>query len=134
MDDESAIRQLVATWLSATRAGDTETLLDLMTDDVVFLVAGQEPFGREAFARASREQAEASVVFDGASEIQEIRILGDWAYLRTRLRVSATRPGSEVPMVRSGHTLSILRKDAGRWRIARDANLLAAAGASSGHS
>ncbi len=134
MDDESAIRQLVATWLSATRAGDTETLLDLMTDDVVFLVAGQEPFGREAFARASREQAEASVVFDGASEIQEIRILGDWAYLRTRLRVSATRPGTELPMIRSGHTLSILRKDAGEWRIARDANLLVAAGAPSGHS
>jgi len=134
VDDESAIRQLVATWLSATRAGDTETLLDLMTDDVVFLVAGQEPFGREAFARASREQAEASVVFDGASEIQEIRILGDWAYLRTRLRVSATRPGTELPMIRSGHTLSILRKDAGEWRIARDANLLVAAGAPSGHS
>jgi ketosteroid isomerase-like protein len=28
-------------------------------------------------------------------------------------------------MVRAGHTLTILRKEAGKWKIARDANLLA---------
>jgi hypothetical protein len=29
------------------------------------------------------------------------------------------------PIKRSGHTLSVLRKENGTWRLARDANMLA---------
>ena len=48
-----------------------------------------------------------------------------WAYLRNRLEIAVTRPG--VPAVRrAGLTLTIVRKGQdGRWRIARDANLVA---------
>src|SRR2546429_559923 len=50
-NDEKAIRQLVTTWLDASKAGDTEKVLRLMTDDVVFLIAGQPPMrGKAAFA------------------------------------------------------------------------------------
>ena len=34
--DEQAIRRLVALWHSATAAGDVDTVLGLMADDVVF--------------------------------------------------------------------------------------------------
>jgi uncharacterized protein (TIGR02246 family) len=34
--DEQEIRKLVETWMSATKAGDVETVLGLMTDDVSF--------------------------------------------------------------------------------------------------
>jgi hypothetical protein len=37
-----------------------------------------------------------------------------------------TPPGA-APMRRAGYTLTILRKEQGKWRLARDANLLAAA-------
>jgi ketosteroid isomerase-like protein len=30
-DDEQAIRKVVGTWMDATRRGDVETVLDLMT-------------------------------------------------------------------------------------------------------
>ena len=116
MNDEDEIRKLVDTWLTATKAGDSETVLGLMTEDAVFLVPGQEPFGKPAFAEASKAQSEASVEFDGKSEILEIKVLGDWAYTLTRLRVTATRRGTP-PMVRSGHTLTILRKDAGIGKL-----------------
>jgi uncharacterized protein (TIGR02246 family) len=50
-NDEQAIRQLVTTWLDASKAGDTEKVLSLMADDVVFPVAGQPPMrGKAAFA------------------------------------------------------------------------------------
>jgi uncharacterized protein (TIGR02246 family) len=39
--DEREIRQVVATWMTATKAGDIETVLTLMADDVVFLIAGR---------------------------------------------------------------------------------------------
>jgi ketosteroid isomerase-like protein len=49
-DDKRAIRELVETWLTATKAGDLSKVLSLMADDVVFMVPGQKPFGKEAFA------------------------------------------------------------------------------------
>jgi uncharacterized protein (TIGR02246 family) len=122
-DDERAIRDLVATWMEASQAGDVETVLGLMTDDVVFMVPGREPFGKEAFAAAAPSMKD--VRMEGTSDIRELRILGDWAYLRNHLEVTVTPPGGPKPMRRAGYTLTILRKEPdGRWRLARDANLL----------
>jgi uncharacterized protein (TIGR02246 family) len=123
--DEQAIRELVATWMSATKAGDLATVLSLMTDDVVFLVAGKEPFGKQQFAAAMKPPVTGAPLplIDGHSEIQEIWISGDHAYMWAQLRVEVTPPGG-VTVQRSGHTLSVLRKEGGRWRLARDANLL----------
>ena len=121
-DDERAIRSLVETWMSASRAGDTATVLSLMSDDAVFMVPGREPFGKEAFADTSEAMKETRI--DGRSDIRELKVLGDWAYLRNHLTVTMTPPGG-APVRRAGHTLTILRKAPdGRWVLARDANLL----------
>src|SRR5262245_61445158 len=124
--DEQAIRQLVSTWMTASKAGDAETVLSLMSDDVVFLVPGRPPMRKADFAAATRAQAAgAAPQFDGTSEVQEIRILGDWAFMWTRLTVVATPPGGGKTLKRAGHTLSVLKKENGKWVLARDANLLA---------
>jgi uncharacterized protein (TIGR02246 family) len=121
-DDERAIRAVVDEWFAATRAGNVDAVLDLMTDDVVFMVPAQEPFGKEAYAAASRGMA--NVAIEGTSEIVELRVLGDWAYLRTHIDLTVTPPSGEA-VRRSGYTLTIMRKERdGRWRLARDANLL----------
>jgi uncharacterized protein (TIGR02246 family) len=127
--DEQEIRQLVATWIEATKIGDTDTALSLMADDVVFLVTGQPPMiGKEAFAAAMRAQSgQGRPQFDGKSEIQELQILGDWAYMWTKLTVAFTPPGGASPVTRAGNTLSILKKQNSKWLLARDANMLAAA-------
>jgi uncharacterized protein (TIGR02246 family) len=123
-NDEQAIRALIDKWLAATRAGDTATVLNLMADDVVFLVPGVEPFGKDVFAANSAGMKGFGI--EGKSEIQELEIVGDWAWMRTRLRVAVTPPNGKE-MVRSGYTLTILRKESdGRWVLARDANLLTA--------
>ena len=125
-NDEREIRQLVATWIAATKSGDIKTVIQLMADDVVFLVAGQPPMiGKSAFAAAAQAQSsQGPVQFDGTSEIQEIKIFGEWAFMWTRLTVTITPPGGGEPMTRAGHTLSILKKENGKWLMARDANLL----------
>jgi len=121
-DDERAIRDLVSTWMAASQAGEVATVLGLMADDVVFMVPGQEPFGKEAFAAASRAMKD--IRFEGSYDIREIKVLGDWAYLRNYIAMTVTSPGGEQ-MRRAGYTLSILRKQPdGKWVLARDANLL----------
>ena len=121
-DDELAIRNLVDTWLKASKAGDLATVLNLMSDDVVFMVPGQEPFGKETFAAASEGAKDLHI--DGTSDILELQVLGDWAYMRCRLDMTITPKGA-APIRRSGYTLSILRKmPDSRWVITRDANLV----------
>jgi uncharacterized protein (TIGR02246 family) len=123
-DDERAIRELVAKWMAASQAGDTATVLSLMTDDVVFMVPGREPFGKEAFAAASKDMQ--GVRIEGKSDIRELKVLGDWAYLRSYLEVTVMPAGGNA-VERSGYTLTIFQKQPdGRWLLARDANLLTA--------
>ncbi|HKC93213.1 MAG TPA: SgcJ/EcaC family oxidoreductase [Nitrospira sp.] len=126
--DEQEIRNLVATWMAATRAGEMEKVLSLMSDDVVFLIPGQPVMHKPAFAAAALAQSgKDAPKFDGTSEIQEIKVLGDWAFMWTKLRVVITTPGGGQSMTRAGHTLSILKKQNGKWVVARDANMLAPA-------
>lgn len=123
--DEQEIRQLVSTWMAASKAGDVETVLSLMTDDVIFLLPGQPPMRKPDFAAPARAQSAGDAPqFDGSSEIQEIKVLGNWALMWTKLTVVVTPPGGAPPMTRAGHALTILKKDGGKWRIARDANML----------
>jgi uncharacterized protein (TIGR02246 family) len=125
--DEEQIRQLVATWIAATKVGDIDTVLGLMTEDVIFLVTGQPPMGKATFATAAKAQSSPEAPrFDGTSEIQEITVLGDWAFMWMKLSVIVTPPGGTRSITRAGHTLSILKKEQGKWLLARDANMLAA--------
>ena len=125
--DEDAIRQLVATWLDASRTGDTDKVLSLMTDDVVFLTPGHPPMrGKAAFAASLASLK--SFDIQGRSEIEEIEIVGDWAWMWTRLTVTMTPKNGGPPVERAGNTLSILNRRAGAWKIARDANMLAPVG------
>jgi uncharacterized protein (TIGR02246 family) len=120
--DERAIRELVKKWMAASEAGDLDTVLGLMTDDVVFMVPGRAPFGKDEFADAARKMKD--VRMQGTSEIKEIEVLGDWAWVRNHINVTMTPPGG-TPTRRSGCTLTILKKQPdGRWLLARDANLL----------
>ncbi len=122
--DEQQIRDLVAAWMAATKAGDVAAVLDLMTDDAVFLVAGQPPFGKQKFAETMKGPlGKPQAQIDGHSEIQEVHVSGDSAYAWAKLCVDVTPPSGK-PIRRAGHTLTIFRKTGGRWRLARDANLL----------
>ena len=122
-DDENRIRTVIQTWMDASRRHDVATVLDLMTDDVLFLTAGRAPFGRDEFARGMESMK--GMTFEGKNDVQEIEVLGDWAFVRGELTVHATTPdGTEIK--RAGSVMSLFRRGPdGKWRIARDANLLA---------
>ncbi|WP_155263497.1 YybH family protein [Sphingomonas segetis] len=121
-DDEREIRELVETWMDASRRGDTAAVLELMTDDVLFITPGREPFGKEQFRSIS--EAMRDVELDGGAEIREVEVIGDRAWIRNRIDLTLMPAGGE-PLRRSGYTLTILRKcEDGRWRLFRDANLV----------
>jgi uncharacterized protein (TIGR02246 family) len=121
-EDERAIRELVETWMAASKLGDVATVLDLMTDDVLFLTPGREPFGKEEFNANS--EALRGGRMDGHADTREIEVLGDTAWIRNFIEMTITPPGGETTH-RAGYTLTLLKKGRdGRWRLYRDANLV----------
>lgn len=123
--DEQAIQALIDNWARATAEGDLHELMAMMADDVVFLTPGQSPMRREDFAAGFMAAIE-HVRIEVESEVQEIGITGDWAWCWNYLDVKVTPHAGGSSNRRAGYTLTILRKEDGKWVIARDANLLAA--------
>lgn len=123
--DEAAIRSAVQIWMKASADGDLTRVLALMDEDVVFIGPGRPPMrGRAAFAAASKGMA-GKVRIEGASDIQEVRVFGDWAYVWTQLTIAMHPADGGAPVHRSGPGLSVWRKTTdGTWVIFRDANMV----------
>jgi ketosteroid isomerase-like protein len=82
--------------------------------------------GREAFAAASRS-ALGQVHIEAKSDIQEIRVAGDYAFCWNQLSLTVTAVQGGPSQRRAGPTLSVFRKEPdGRWILFRDANMLTA--------
>ena len=118
--DDRAIRELHSTWIDAVNAGDLGRLLPLMADDVVFLNPGQAPVGRDSFS-ANFSAAHQQVLVRCTSELEEVVLVGDVAYTRSRDRLSVTPyAGGEAAQL-AGHRITVYRKQPdGRWLLARE--------------
>jgi uncharacterized protein (TIGR02246 family) len=123
MTDEEAIRNLIATWQEASSAGHLAQVLELMTDDVVFLTSAQPPMNKEDFSKGFEAMTQ-TVAITSQSETREIIITGEYAYTWGHLAVTVTPKNSNESIHRSGYTLTVFRKEQGKWKLARDANML----------
>jgi uncharacterized protein (TIGR02246 family) len=126
MNDEQKIKDVINAWIEASLAEDVDRVLSLMAEDVVFLQSGQQPMrGRAAFAAASRAGARKFRLVEGKPQVQEIRIVGDYAYCWNYLDITIQPLPEGQPVRRAGHILSVFRKEAdGNWVLFRDANML----------
>jgi uncharacterized protein (TIGR02246 family) len=121
-DEEQQIRNLISTWIAASEAGETERVLKLIAEDAVFLTPGAPPMRKSDFAAAQAGLKQVRLRI--RSEIQEIRIMGEWAYCWNRLEVVMTPRGGGAAVRRSGNSLVILQKHSGSWLLLRDANMV----------
>lgn len=122
--DEQEIREVHSSWIEAVNAGDLARLLTLMADDVVFLNPGQAPFGRDGFS-ANVSAARQQVRIHCTSELEEVVVVGDVAYTRSRDALTVTpRAGGEATQL-AGYRITVYREQPdGRWLLSRDAHTL----------
>jgi uncharacterized protein (TIGR02246 family) len=123
MSNEETIRNLITTWQEASRTGNLSKLLELMTEDVVFLTPGQPPMNREGFAKGF-ETIIQTMEITSQGDTREIVVTGDYAYSWGHLSVTVTPKNGSKSIHRSGYTLTVFRKEQGAWKLARDANML----------
>lgn len=123
--DEQAIRDVIDEWHRATNAGEVERILPLMSEDIVFLTAGNPPMrGRATFEQGLRSILQTHRI-ESRGEIQELQVSGDLAYCWNQLNVKIVPRGGGEGMTRTGYALSVFRKQAnGAWQLFRDANLI----------
>jgi uncharacterized protein (TIGR02246 family) len=124
-NDEQQILQLMDEWRRRTAEGNVEGVLALMTDDAVFLTAGNAPMTKRDFAAGARALT-GSVRIEATQEVKELHASGDIAYAWTYVSVVVTSVQTGSKTERAGHTLTVFRKSpSGTWLLARDANLMA---------
>src|SRR6266853_4694939 len=103
--DEREIRTVHSIWIDAVNAGDLARLLTLVAEDVVFLTPGQAPFGREGFSSNFRT-AHQQMRICCTSELEEVIVVGEVAYTRSRDALSVTpRAGGKAAQF-AGHRRS----------------------------
>src|SRR6476646_707941 len=124
--DEQEIRTVHSTWIDAVNAGDLARLLTLVTEDVVFLTPGQAPVGREGFSSnvvAALQQMRIACT----SELEEVVVVGEVAYTRSRDALSVTPRADGKATQLAGHRMTLYRKQRdGRWLLSRDVHNLSA--------
>jgi len=123
--DEQAIAELVAAREAAWNAGDTVAYAQLLTEDADIVSAtGRPARGRDALLKLFAEQH--ARVFAGVrtrTAIVHLRMLGkEVALADVSYELEGSAPGAldggSLDAIRRGMMAIVVRKDAGRWRIA----------------
>ena len=125
--EQQAILDLMARWRDRSVAGDVDALLEMLADDVVFLTPGNAPFGKKEFEAGFRKFS-AGATMELNHDVREVHVAGDLAYAVSHLRVTTKPRNGGASVVTEGDILTVFRKSAGRWMLARDANLMPQAG------
>jgi uncharacterized protein (TIGR02246 family) len=121
--ENQKVRSVIDKWLAASKSGDLETILTLMTDDAIFLTRNGV-MRREDFVASFKAMA-GNVEIDGRPDIQEITMEGDLAVCWNKLEVRI-KPSTGNEIAHAGNILTVFRRSPdGQWRLWRDANLLA---------
>ena len=117
-EDITAITALHLEWIRREQTGGAGTVVDLCTDDVVFLAPGQAPIVGRAGVTAWLGQADQNA-FSVASEIRSLRGDRSVAYKLAAFRSTMRDTEAGHTHVVSGSHLWVLERDAqGVWRVA----------------
>ncbi len=120
--DERAIRKILRDYLKPFEVGDVEAMLDYYADDMIWMFPNSYSDATKSEAREFYGAAFQRGDFaDNRIEIHELRVLGDWAFVRCTGKGKFIPKGEDDGPMRGSRHLYLFRKEkGGRWRIARD--------------
>ncbi|MDX1631513.1 MAG: SgcJ/EcaC family oxidoreductase [Thermoanaerobaculia bacterium] len=115
------IRKVLDAWDEALERGDVDGLSDLLHEEIVLLPQGRGALEAREEVLESYRALFAQYTVTRRSEIDEIRVAGDWAFVRgVESFVLEASGGGERLRTEERRMLSILRRgEDGRWRFAQ---------------
>lgn len=119
---DSAAHQAHANYVEAINSNIVDSLMDMMTEDVVFLAANDKPIIGKAAVRAWADEYVSAFHTQWDKPVQEFVISGDYAFERYNYTSTDTPISGGAPLVDTGWGLVVYHREAdGVWRVARDA-------------
>lgn len=117
--DQQAITTLLKAYEKALNAADTPAVIELYTDDGVFMPSGAPTsIGKEAVSQAY-DFVFSQIRLHIAFSIDEIETHGDLAFARTISRGTTDILATGETVAEENRELFVLRKENGQWKIAR---------------
>lgn len=109
-------------YVTAINSNNLDSLLGMLTEDVVFLSAHEPVMVGKAAVRPWLEGYLKAFRTHWDKPVQEFVVSGDWAFERYSYKSTDTPLAGGAPVEDTGWGLVIYHRDAdGRWRVARDA-------------
>lgn len=122
--DRKAIAELQQRDIEANIAVDTDKILALRTDNIVYLVPGRAPLvGQDAVRKYLEEIRQQLADWDmvGYEENwQEVQVVGDFAVQWGTINIRAKKEGERAESAAVRNTMQVLRRQPdGSWKISR---------------
>jgi ketosteroid isomerase-like protein len=109
-------------YVTAINSNDLNTLLGILTDDVVLMSPGEEVIVGKAAAKPWLEEYLKAYKIHWDKPVQEFTVSGEWAFERYSWVSTDAPVGGGAPVKDTGGGLVIYHHDKdGKWRVARDA-------------
>lgn len=119
---DATAHQAFEAYVSAINANDLESLLAMLTEDVVFLSPHEPVMVGKAAVRPWAEAYLKAFAIRWEKVSLEFVVSGDWAFERYSYRSTDTPKGGGAAVEDTGKGLVIYHHDPdGKWRVARDA-------------
>jgi ketosteroid isomerase-like protein len=119
---DSAAHKAHENYVRVINSNNIDSLMSMMTDDVVFLAAGSKPIVGKPGVRAWAEDYEKAFHTHWDKPVQEFTISGDNAIERYNYTSTDTPVGGGKDVVDTGWGLVIYHRDSDDvWRVSRDA-------------
>ena len=119
---DASAHQAHEAYVTAINSNNLDTLLGVLTDDVVFLSAHEAPMVGKAAVRPWLEAYLKAYKTHWDKPVQEFVVNGDWAFERYSYTSNDTPIGGGDVVTDTGWGLVLYHHDAdGKWRVARDA-------------
>lgn len=117
IEDECVVCEFVDNWFVLSWCGDLVMVLDLIVDDVIFMVVGKLLFDKVVFVVVLCDVnvgVEYVLKIDGCYWIDELCVIGDWVYLCNFIEIDVMLLGGEM-ICCLGYMLMIFCKVGGCW-------------------
>jgi ketosteroid isomerase-like protein len=119
---DSAAHKAHENYVRVINSNNLDSLMSMMTDDVIFLAANAKPVVGKAAVRAWAADYEKAFHTHWDKPVQEFTVSGDNAVERYNYTSTDTPVGGGKDVVDTGWGLVIYHRDAdGVWRVSRDA-------------
>ncbi|MDH3621496.1 MAG: nuclear transport factor 2 family protein [Gammaproteobacteria bacterium] len=119
-EDRAQMVQVSKNWLDAYASGDLDGIMAVMHADAMLMPHNQSTSHGTEEVRAYFATRIGRPGVKLVDDLQEIRINGDWAYVRGKFRFEIDLGPEKPPIIHNGRYLILYEKTGGNWKVLRD--------------